>query len=105
MLWPLLRLAAGRGRAQPGVEFGQGAVSSLAVLLEGLRLHHLSAVAAHHQVEVIVAGVQAEDGHVFEWREGERITRSDNERCAAQFDPLSVAVTVIGIVTGSQDDV
>lgn len=60
------RLGSGGGGAQSGVQLGQGGVSPLAVLFKRLRLHHLAAVAAHHQVEVVMAGVEAKDGHVFQ---------------------------------------
>lgn len=59
-----LGLGCRRRRAQSGVQLGQRAMSPLAVLFECLRLHYLATVAAHHQVEVIMAGVQAKDGHV-----------------------------------------
>lgn len=65
MVGSLLGRRCGGWGTQAGVELGQRPVSPLAVLLEGLRLHHLTTVAAHHQVEVIVTGVQAEDGHVL----------------------------------------
>lgn len=35
-----------------------------AMLLEGLRLHHLAAVVTHNQIEVIMGGAVPEDGHV-----------------------------------------
>lgn len=60
-----LGLGCRRRRAQSGVQLGQRAMSPLAVLFECLRLHYLATVAAHHQVEVIMAGVQAKDGHVW----------------------------------------
>lgn len=65
MVWPLLRLGCGGGRAQAGVQLGQRAMSPLAVLFKSLRLHYLATMAAHYQVEVIVAGVEAKDGHVW----------------------------------------
>ena len=58
---PLLGLGCRGGRAQPGIELGQRAVPSLTVLFERLRLYYLATVAAHHQVEVIMAGVEAKD--------------------------------------------
>lgn len=57
MVGPLLGLGRWGGRAQSGVELGHRAMPPLAVLFESLRLHHLAAVAADHQVEVIVARV------------------------------------------------
>lgn len=73
-----LVLEGRRGRAQLAVELGQGPVSPLAVLLKGLRLHHLATVAANHQVEVIVARVQAKDGHVWH---SERTRRERRALC------------------------
>lgn len=66
MVGPLLGLGSRSGRAQSGIQLGQRAMSPLAVLFKRLRLHYLTTVAAHHQVEVIVAGVKAKDGHVCE---------------------------------------
>lgn len=66
MVGPLLGLGCRGGRAQSGVQLGHGAMSPLAVLFESLRLHHLATMAAHHQVEVIMARVEAKDGHVCE---------------------------------------
>lgn len=63
----LLRLGGRGGRAQPSMELGQWSMPPLTVLLKGLWLHHLATMTAHHQEEVIVAWVQAKDGHV--WRE------------------------------------
>lgn len=63
----LLGLGCRGGRAQSGVQLGQRAMSPLAMLFECLRLHYLSTMAAHNQVEVIVARVEAKDGHV--WKE------------------------------------
>lgn len=68
MVGPLLGLGCRGGRAQPGVQLGQRAMSPFAVLFERLRLHYLSTMAAHHQVEVIMARVEAKDGHVWEGR-------------------------------------
>lgn len=69
-------LGCWRGGAEGGVQFAQGAVSPLTMLLKGLGLDHLATVATHHQVEVILARVVAEDRHV--WRrlgESERRNR------------------------------
>lgn len=52
------------GGAQVCIVLTQRAVSPLAMLLERLRLHHLTAVATHDQVEIIVSGKVTEDGHV-----------------------------------------
>lgn len=65
MVGSLLGLGCRSGRAQSGVELGQGPVPALAVLFKRLRLHHLTTVAAHHQVKVIMAGVEPKDGHVL----------------------------------------
>lgn len=46
------------------MQLGEGAVPALTVLFKRLRLHDLTAMAAHHQEEVIVTGVEAKDGHV-----------------------------------------
>lgn len=40
------------------------------VRLEGLGLHHLAAVAAHHQVEVVLCWTLAKYGHVCGSMEG-----------------------------------
>lgn len=66
---PLLGQRGRGGGAEAGVQFGHGAVSPLTVLLKRLWLHHLPAVAAHHQVEVVVAWVEAEDRHVCEHKQ------------------------------------
>lgn len=68
MVGPLLGLWCRGGRAQSGVQLGQRAVSPLAVLFKCLRLHYLATMAAHHQVKVIMARVEAKDGHVWEER-------------------------------------
>lgn len=60
----LLGLGSRGGGAQSGVQLGQRTVSPLAVFFERLWLHYLATVAAHHQVEVIMAGVEAKDRHV-----------------------------------------
>lgn len=62
---PLLGLRCRGRRAESGVQLGQRAVSPLAVLFKRLWLHYLATMAAHHQVEVIVARIQAKDGHVW----------------------------------------
>ncbi len=68
MVGPLLGLGCRGGRAQPGVQLGQRAMSPFAVLFERLWLHYLATMAAHHQVEVIMARVEAKDGHVWQER-------------------------------------
>lgn len=72
MVGPLLGLGRVGGGAYSSVQLGHRTVSALAVLLERLRLHYLSTVAAHHQVEVIMARVKPEDGHVWEERRQEQ---------------------------------
>ncbi len=52
------------GGAEVCIELTQRAVSPLAMLLERLRLHHLTAVTANHQIEVIMPGIMTEDGHI-----------------------------------------
>lgn len=75
----LLGLGSRGWGAQSGVQLAQGAVPPLAVLFERLRLHHLTTVAAHHQVEVVVARVQAEDGHVCEESGKECVKRKEKK--------------------------
>lgn len=60
------------------MQLGEGTVSALTVLLKRLRLHNLTTMAAHHQEEVIVAGVEAKDGHVC--RESTDAQASGHER-------------------------
>lgn len=64
----LLGLGCRGWRAQSGIQLGQRAVSPLAVLFECLRLYYLATMAAHDQVEVIMARVEAKDRHVYEER-------------------------------------
>lgn len=52
------------GGAKVCIELTQRAVSPFAMLFERLRLHHLTAVATHHQVEVIVPRIMTKDGHI-----------------------------------------
>ena len=66
MVGPLLGLGCRGGRAQSSVQLGNRAMSPLAVLFESLRLHYLSTMAAHHQVEVVMARIKTKDGHVWE---------------------------------------
>ena len=66
MVGPLLGLGSRGGRAQSGIQLGQRAMSPLAVLFKSLRLHYLATMATHHQVEVIMARVEAKNGHVCE---------------------------------------
>lgn len=46
------------------IELPHRAVPPLTVLLKRLRLHHLTAVATHHQVKVVVSRVVTEDWHI-----------------------------------------
>lgn len=78
MVGPLLGLGCRGGRAQSGVQLGQGAVSPLAVLFKCLWLHYLATMAAHHQVEVIMARVEAKDGHICEEKGGRGVMRREN---------------------------
>lgn len=61
MVGPLLWLGYRVGRAQSGIQLSQRAVSPLAVLFKSLWLHYLATMAAHHQIEVIMARVEAKD--------------------------------------------
>lgn len=65
MVGSLLGLGCRGGRAQSGIQLGQGPVSALAVFFKRLWLHYLTTVAAHHQVKVIMAGIKPKDGHVL----------------------------------------
>ena len=61
-------LRAGRGWRWgwgPGIKLAEGPMSSFAMLLEGLGLHHLAAVVTYNQIEVIMGRAVPEDGHVF----------------------------------------
>ena len=74
MVGPLLGLGCRSWGAQSGIKLGHRAMSPLTVLFKSLRLHHLATMAAHHQEEVIMAGVKTKDGHVWE-----RVARRSDE--------------------------
>lgn len=50
------------------------------VCLEGLGLDYLTAVAAHHQVEVVLCGTLAKYGHVCTWEGKMNQTRHKSRR-------------------------
>lgn len=60
-----------------------------AVLLEGLRLHHLAAVVANHQVELVVRRAVAEDGHVCGAEVGQAPGQPQNRRFSPQNEELT----------------
>lgn len=77
------------GGAEVCIELTQRAMSPLAMLFECLRLHHLTAVATHHQEEVIVPRIMTEDGHICRSIQNNRDKLAMIENSVSKFTHFS----------------